>query len=43
MRRHRKAGWPMQPHWETRDTTQETEFAWIHWFTVEECLLRGRG
>lgn len=31
MRRHRNAGVPVQPHWETRETTQETAFAWICW------------
>lgn len=35
MRRHRRAGYPVQPRWETREKTTETEFCWIHWFTGE--------
>lgn len=36
MRRHRRAGYPVQPRWETRTQTLEPAFAWIHWFTAKE-------
>lgn len=41
MRRHRKAGFPVQPHWEGRETTQETAFSWIHWFILTKNAGRG--
>lgn len=41
MRRHRKTGHPVQPHWEQLESTQETSFCWLHWRTLTE-FLKGR-
>lgn len=41
MRRHLKAGYPVQPHWESRETMRETAFAWIRWFILTKNAGRG--
>jgi len=35
MRRYRRAGRPVQPRWEERETTHATAFAWIHWLLTK--------
>lgn len=40
MRRHRKAGRPVQPRWETREFTTETVFCWICWHVAPPVLTK---